>query len=193
MRERPSTGSGRTASITEPFVVSLSNHTVALALAFGAGAAFAAGPNLGKPITPAEIAAWDISVHPDGTGLPPGSGTPAQGAKIYAEKCAACHGPNGKGGPNAAVVGGGPLDRIEAVKTIANFWPYSTTVFDYIRRAMPWQQPRTLSDDEVYALTAYILAENKLIGAGEVMNAKTLPQVRMPNRDGFIVRFPDKL
>jgi cytochrome c len=165
----------------------------ALLLALASTASVAAGPNLGKPITPAEIAAWDISILPDGTGLPPGSGTPAQGAGIYAQKCALCHGENGKGGPNAAVVGGGPLDRIEARKTIANFWPYSTTVFDFIRRAMPWQQPRTLSNDEVYALTAYILAENKLIGAGDVMNAKTLPQVRMPNRDGFIVRFPDKL
>jgi cytochrome c len=164
-----------------------------LALALGSSALFAAGPNLGRPIDPAEIAAWDISIQPDGSGLPPGSGTSAQGAKIYAEKCAACHGPNAKGGVNAALVGGGPLDRIEATKTIANFWPYSTTVFDFIRRAMPWQQPRTLGNDEVYALTAYILAENKLIGANDVMNAKTLPQVKMPNRDGFIIRFPDKL
>jgi cytochrome c len=154
----------------------------------------AAGPNLGRPVDPAEIAAWDISVLPDGTGLPPGGGTPDQGERIYAQKCAACHGENAKGGTNAALVGGRSLtDGIDTPKTIANFWPYATTVFDYIRRAMPWQQPRTLTDNEVYALTAYILAQNKLISDSESMNAETLPKVRMPNRNGFIVRFPDKM
>jgi S-disulfanyl-L-cysteine oxidoreductase SoxD len=166
----------------------------ALLLACAANAALGAGPNLGKPVTPAELAAWDISVQPDGTGLPPGSGTPAQGAKIYAEKCALCHGENGKGGTGAALVGGAPLTSgIETPKTIANFWGYSTTVFDFIRRAMPWQQPRTLSNDEVYALTAYILSLNKLIGQNDAMNAQTLPKVKMPNRDGFIIRFPDRI
>ena len=164
-----------------------------IVLALGAGAACAAGPNLGKPIDPAEIAPWDISILPDGTGLPPGSGTFAQGAGIYAQKCAMCHGENGKGGSAGAVVGGGPLTGPGAVKRIANFWPYSTTVFDFIRRAMPWQQPRSLTNDEVYALTAYILALNKLIGENDEMNAKTLPKVKMPNRDGFIIRFPDKI
>src|SRR5881409_2012481 len=96
-------------------------------LALGSSAAFVQGLNLGKPIDPAEIAAWDISISPDGTGLPAGSGTSAQGARIYAQKCAMCHGENGKGGSNAAVVGGGPLTSIETVKTIANFWPYATT------------------------------------------------------------------
>jgi hypothetical protein len=165
----------------------------ALALAFVAGAAFAEGPDLGRPIDPADIAPWDISIMPDGTGLPPGGGTPAQGARIFAQKCAMCHGEGGKGGVAAPVVGGGPLDRIEAVKTIANFWGYPTTVFDFIRRAMPWQQPRSLTDNEVYALTAYIFAENKLIRDNESMNPETLPKVRMPNRDGFIIRFPDKI
>jgi cytochrome c553 len=162
-------------------------------LALGSSAAFAQGPNLGKPIDPAEIAAWDISILPDGTGLPPGSGTPAQGAPIYAQKCAMCHGIDGKGGVNAAVVGGGPIKDMESAKTIANFWPYATTLFDFTRRAMPWQQPKSLTNDEVYALTAYILALNKLIGENDVMDAKTLPKVKMPNRDGFIIRFPDKL
>ncbi len=175
------------------FTPKLLSSAVVLALALGSSAAFAEGPNLGKPIDPAEIAAWDISISPDGTGLPPGSGTSAQGARIYAQKCAMCHGENGKGGSNAAVVGGGPLTSIETVKTIANFWPYATTVFDFIRRAMPWQQPRTLTNDEVYALTAYILALNKLIGENDPMSAETLAKVRMPNRDGFIIRFPDKL
>jgi cytochrome c len=175
------------------FTRRVSISAAALALAFGAGAAFAEGPDLGRPIDPADIAAWDISILPDGTGLPPGGGTPAQGARIYAQKCVMCHGEDGKGGVAAAVVGGGPIDRIEAVKTIRNFWGYSTTLFDFIRRAMPWQQPRSLTDNEVYALTAYILAENKLIRDNDSMNSETLPKVRMPNRDGFIIRFPDKI
>jgi len=152
-----------------------------------------AGPNLGQPITPADLAAWNINVLPDGTGLPPGSGTAAQGAPIYAQKCAHCHGEQGKGGINAPVVGGAPIKSIDAQKTIANFWPYATTIFDFIRRSMPWQQPRSLTDAEVYALTAYILAMNKLIGEQDVMNSQTLPGVRMPNRDGFIPRFPDRM
>src|SRR5690348_15071665 len=166
---------------------------LALAIALDASAVFAEGPNLGRPIDPADIAPWDISILPDGTGLPPGGGTPAQGERIFAQKCSMCHGERGKGGVAAALVGGGPIDRIEATKTIANFWGYSTTVFDFIRRAMPWQQPRSLTNDEVYALTAYIFAQNKLIGEGDVMNAKTLPRVKMPNRDGFIIRFPDRI
>ena len=169
-----------------------------LALWLAAGAAAAAGPHRGQPINPTAIGAWDISVQPDGAGLPPGAGTPAQGARIYAEKCAQCHGPEGKGGvagvTASPLVGGGAITDIAAsMKTIANFWPYATTLFDYIRRAMPWQQPMTLANDEVYALTAYILALNKLIGDNDPMNAETLPQVRMPNRDGFIMRFPDAL
>jgi cytochrome c len=153
----------------------------------------AQGPNLGQPIPESDVKAWDISILPDGTGLPAGSGTPAQGARIYAQKCVACHGEAGKGGTAAALVGGGPLTAINTPKTIANFWGHSTTVFDFIRRAMPWQQPRSLTDDEAYALTAYILAENKLIGANDVMSAKTLPLVKMPNRDNFILRFPDRI
>jgi cytochrome c len=165
----------------------------ALAAVLTASAAAAEGPGLGKPIDAADIVGWDITILPDGTGLPPGTGTSAQGATIYAEKCALCHGENGRGGRNAAVVGTGPLDRIEARRTIANYWPYATTLFDFTRRAMPWQAPRTLSNDEVYAVTAYILSQNKLIGENDVMNAETLPKVKMPNRDNFIIRFPDKI
>ena len=166
---------------------------LAAALTLACSGAFAAGPNLGKPVTAAEMAPWDISIQPDGTGLPPGGGTPAQGAKIFAQKCAACHGQNGKGGVNAALVGGDKIVNMDSTRTIANFWPYATTVFDYIRRAMPWPQPRSLSDNEAYALTAYILSENKLIGPDDSMNSDTLPKVRMPNRDGFIIRFPEKI
>ena len=171
----------------------LRGHIVVLALALTSSAAFAQAPNLGKPINPAEIAAWDINILPDGTGLPPGSGTPAEGARVYAAKCSACHGQNGKGGANAALAGGNPIKDMESEKTIANFWPFATTVFDYIRRAMPWRQPRSLSNDEVYALTAYIFSINKLIGENDAMNAQTLPKVQMPNRGGFIIRFPDRL
>jgi mono/diheme cytochrome c family protein len=150
--------------------------------------------SLGTPISEAEIAPWDISILPDGTALPPGSGTPADGARIFAAKCSVCHGENGKGGLAAAIAGGGPLTSgIETTKTIANFWPYATTLFDFTRRAMPWPRPRTLTNDEVYALTAYMLSLNKIVGEDAVMNAQTLPKVRMPNRDGFIVRFPEKM
>ncbi len=180
------------------FTRSGATPAVGLALSLAASAAFAEGPNLGKPLDLADIAAWDISIAPDGTGLPAGAATPAQGARIYADKCAQCHGPDGKGGVagvNATpLVGGAPITDISAsMKTIANFWPYATTLFDYIRRTMPWQQPRSLTNDEVYSLTAYILAQNKLIGENDTMNAETLPKVKMPNRDGFIVRFPDAM
>jgi len=165
-----------------------------LALA-NAGPSCAETPHLGKPIDEAAIANWDISIMPDGAGLPKGSGTPAQGAPIFAEKCAACHGDQGKGGGiAAAVVEDHKLEGISASrKTIKNFWPYATTIFDFIRRAMPFTEPRSLKDEEVYALTAYILAENKLIGPNDTMNAETLPKVKMPNRDNFIIRFPDRI
>ena len=166
--------------------------TRSLMLALCASVAFAQTPNLGKPVSPADIAAWDINILPDGTGLPPGSGTPAEGAKVYATKCVGCHGQEGKGGPSAKLVGGEPIKSMDAEKTIANFWPYATTLYDYIRRAMPWQKPRSLTNEEVYALTAYILSLNKLIGENDTMNAQTLPKVRMPNREGFIVRFPER-
>ena len=173
----------------------MSTHSaLAFVLMLCAGAAIAAGPNLGKPVSAADLAAWDTSVMPDGSGLPAGSGTAEQGARVYATKCAACHGEEGKGGISSAVTARGPITSINAAeKTIANFWPYATTLFDFIRRAMPWQEPRTLTNDEVYALTAYLLSLNKIIGESAVMNAQTLPRVHMPNRDGFIMRFPEKL
>ena len=152
-------------------------------------------PGLGKPITEADIKPWDISVMPDGGNMPPGSGTAAQGAKLYVDKgCNLCHGDNGKGGLNPALVGNPPLaGDIAALKTIANFWAWPTTLFDYIRRAMPWPTPHTLSDDEVYALCAYLFAANDLIPQDQVMNAQTLPKVKMPNHDNFIIRFPDRI
>jgi len=170
---------------------------VVLVLSFGAGAAFAQNGGLGKPITEQDIKQWDITVLPDGTNLPPGSGTPERGAKIYAEKCSACHGDAGKGGVAPfypALVGGAPLTNgIDTVKTIANYYAYPTTIFDYVRRGMPYNMPRSLTDDEVYALTAYILALNNFIGQNDVMDANTLPKVKMPNRDNFIIPYPDRM
>ena len=171
----------------------LAMATAAAALTFGLGSASAESPHLGKPITQADLAEWDINVLPDGTNLPAGSGKAADGAKIFAEKCVACHGEGGKGGVAARLVGGPPKATLDGGKTIANYWPYATTVFDFIRRSMPWTQPRSLTDQEVYALTAYILAENKLIGEGDEMNASTLPKVQMPNRGNFVIRFPDRI
>ena len=175
--------------------MSTHERLIAAALLFCSGAAFAQSPGLGAKISEADVAAWDISIRPDGTGLPAGSGTAAQGAPIFAAKCAMCHGEGAKGTPAAsALVGGAPLTNgIETTKTIANFWGYSPTLFDFIRRAMPFQAPRSLTNDEVYALVAYLLAINKLIPESEAMNAKTLPQVKMPNRDGFIIRFPERI
>src|SRR5262245_38709910 len=138
------------------FTRSIRGYLVAIALVLGSSEARAQTPNLGTPMTQTDIAAWDINILPDGTGLPAGSGTPAEGARIYAAKCSTCHGENGKGGTNAKLVGGDPIKDMETEKTIANFWPFATTLFDYIRRAMPWRQPRSLTNDEVYALTAYI-------------------------------------
>jgi mono/diheme cytochrome c family protein len=169
---------------------------LSLALACAASAALAESPGLGKPIAEADIKVWDIAVMPDGTGLPAGRGTAVEGAKVYAEKCSSCHGDGGKGGPGyaPALFGGAPVSSgIDTPKTIGNFWGYSTTVFDFVRRTMPFNQPRTLTNDEVYALSAYLLALNKIIGETEEMNAQTLPKVKMPNRDNFIIRFPDRI
>jgi len=174
----------------------LNRLAVASVLVFGLNAADAAdAPRFGQAISPADLAPWDISIGPDGVGLPPGSGTPAEGAKVYAERgCALCHGEKGSGGPSGPLVGGGPLNSTDrdSVKLIGNYWPYATTIFDFTRRAMPWQQPKTLTDNEVYALTAYILALNQIVGENEIINAETLPKVKMPNRDGFISKYPEK-
>lgn len=144
------------------------------------------GPGLGVPATEAEITGWDISIPPDGAGLPPGSGTAAAGKAVYEAKCIACHGADGAGQPNDRLVGGqGTLREAAPIRTVGSYWPYATTVFDYIRRAMPYVTPHTLTADETYAVTAYLLAQDGIIGAGDVMDATTLPKVVMPNRDGF--------
>ena len=145
------------------------------------------GPNLGVSATPAEIAQVDISIPPSGAGLPAGSGDARAGAKVYAAKCQSCHGAKGAGKPADALAGGtGTLTSPNPVRTVGSYWPYATTLFDYTRRAMPTTAPRTLSDDETYAVTAYILHLNGIIPEDHVLDARTLPAVRMPNRDGFV-------
>jgi cytochrome c len=157
-------------------------------LAMASAAAFTAeSPNLGRAATPEEIAAWDISIGPDGVGLPPGSGTPKQGEVVYAAKCVGCHGEKGAGKPNDQLVGGlGTLaGEKPLVKTVGSFWPYATTVFDYARRAMPYNESKSLTNDELYAVVAYILNLNGIIAENDTMDAQTLLKVKMPNRDGF--------
>ncbi|MBV9686054.1 MAG: cytochrome c [Alphaproteobacteria bacterium] len=150
--------------------------------------ALAETPDRGRPAAPDEIALWDTSISPDGAGLPPGSGTAQQGEAVYAARCLPCHGEKGAGKPNDQLVGGlGTLAGDQpAVKTVGSFWPYATTLFDYVRRAMPFNAPKSLSDDEVYAVCAYILRLNGVIEEGAVMSAQTLQKVKMPNRDGFM-------
>ena len=154
----------------------------------------------GRAATAEEIAAWDIDVMPDGTGLPEGEGTAAGGGPIYGRQCAVCHGQAGEGGIADRLVGYTPEttppfgpryeewrgDGPDVPYSVGNYWPYATTLFDYIRRAMPSNAPGSLEADQVYGLVAWILAENGLIGAGEVMNATTLPAVEMPARDIFV-------
>jgi cytochrome c len=145
------------------------------------------GPNLGVEATPEQVAGWDVSIPPDGRGLPPGSGDAATGEKIFAAQCQVCHGEAGAGLVNDRLVGGqGTLGTAKPVKTIGSYWPYATTVFDYIRRAMPYPQPHSLSNDQAYALTAYLLYLNGIIKQSDEIDADTLPKIKMPNRDGFI-------
>ena len=140
----------------------------------------------GRPATAIEIARLDIDVRPDGKGLPAGQGQAAVGKQIFATKCAACHGTGGVGGPNGSLVTTTNPDRKRPEKTIGNYWPYATTMFDYIRRAMPFSQPGSLTNDEVYHLTAYLLLANGIIDEKTVINAQTLPRVVMPAQKLFV-------
>jgi len=150
-----------------------------------------AHPNLGRPLTAEEIRNLDITITPDGRGLPEGSGSVEQGSKVYAEKCQACHGAEGKGGPLDQLTGGiGTIASAKPVKTPVSYWPAATTIFDYVRRAMPLRAPESLSNDEVYAVTAYLLSIDALVPQDAVLDAKSLPQVKMPNRDGFLNSWP---
>ena len=150
-------------------------------------------PALGAPASPEEIARYDISIPPSGAGLPKGSGTAREGAKVYEQKCQACHGAKGTGKPADALAGGqGTLASKTPLRTVGSYWPYATTLFDYVRRAMPITNPLSLTNDEVYAVSAYVLYLNGIVGEDVAMNAQTLPQVKMPNRDGFVSDWPPK-
>src|ERR1700759_3475992 len=142
---------------------------------------------IGRTATDAEIAGWNIDIGRNGENLPPGNGTVAHGKEIFAEQCAACHGDKGQGGVGERLVGGGgPLATPKPVKTVGSFWPYAPTLFDYIRRAMPQNAPQSLSNEDVYAVSAYILHMNGLVGADATIDAKSLAAIKMPSRDKFV-------
>jgi S-disulfanyl-L-cysteine oxidoreductase SoxD len=142
---------------------------------------------VGRPPIAEEVQAWDLTIRPDGQGLPPGSGTVALGQAVYAERCAACHGETGEDPKYSRLVGGhGTLATAQPIRTIGSFWPYAPTLWSYIRRAQPFDQPGSLTPDQVYAVSAYLLHRNGIIGEQDVMDATTLPLVQMPNRDGFV-------
>lgn len=142
---------------------------------------------IGAPLNERAVAAWNIDVAPDGRGLPAGSGDVATGAQIFAVKCAACHGAQGQGGLGDPLVGGqGTLSSAKPKRTVGSYWPYATTLFDYIRRAMPYNAPQSLSADEVYSLSAFLLNQNGIVPADTRLDAASLPRVVMPNRDGFV-------
>lgn len=164
----------------------MSTRRVALAVVLSGFAAFAAasaeGPDLGRPLAPADVPVWARVVMPDGSGLPPGSGTARAGASVYAAHCARCHGDTGIEGPIQPVVG----PTRSYAKPAGAHWPHAPTLFGYVRRAMPFHEPKSLSDDEVYAVTAWILFRNGVIGEDDVVDAASLPRLQMPNRTGFI-------
>ena len=165
------------------------NRTVAFCAlcTFGYSALADEGPGLGREMSAAEVAAIDFAVMPDGTGLPSGSGNASAGANLYQQHCVACHGEEGQNGLHDPLAGGqgtiaGPMPN----KTVGSYWPYATTLFDYLRRAMPYQNPGTLSNDELYALTAYVLYLNGILGEADTIDASSLPSVEMPNRENFV-------
>lgn len=156
------------------------------ALAFAPARAAAQHYGLGRTPTSAEIDAWNIDGRADGAGLPQGRGSVDQGASVYSEHCAMCHGDKGQGGQAPALAGGiGTLATAHPVRTVGSYWPYATTLFDYVRRAMPFNAPESLTNDQVYAVSAYVLWLNGIVPRQTVLNAEDLPKVAMPNRHGF--------
>ena len=149
-------------------------------------------PSFSEAATDEEVALVYLSIQPDGENLPAGSGTAEQGEPLYQLHCASCHGADGEGGLANKLVGGhGTLASDAPVRTLGSYWPYATTVFNYVRRSMPYQEPMSLSNDDYYAITAWMLNKNDIIAADAVMDKNTLPAVVMPNRDGFINAYPD--
>src|SRR5579864_2778061 len=148
-------------------------------------------PNLGRELTPEEVKKIDITIATDGTGLPPGSGSVSAGATVYAQKCQSCHGAQGSGKPQDQLTGGvGTLASAKPVKTPVSYWSSATTIFDYVRRAMPINAPQSLTNDEAYAVTAYLLSIDGVVPKDTVLDAKSLPRVNMPNREGFVRWWP---
>ena len=145
------------------------------------------GYGIGSPATASEIAGWDIDIRPDGKGLPAGSGSVEDGEMMYEEKCASCHGSFGEGVGRYPVLSGGEgtLTEERPDKTVGSFWPYASTLWDYIHRAMPFVQPQSMTDEEVYAITAYVLYLNDLVEDDFVLTADNLASIEMPNKDGF--------
>jgi cytochrome c len=142
---------------------------------------------IGRPALPAEIAGWNIDIGRDGSNLPSGSGNVARGRTVYGEQCASCHGAEGQGAVGDRLVGGqGTLATAKPVRTVGSYWPYAPTLFDYIRRAMPQNAPQSLSNEDVYAVSAFILNLNGLVAADATLNAKSLSAVQMPNRAAFV-------
>lgn len=142
---------------------------------------------IGRPATAAEIAGWNIDIGRDGSNLPKGSGSVSRGREVFAQQCASCHGDNGEGGVGDRLVGGqGTIGTAKPIRTVGSFWPYAPTLFDYIRRAMPQNAPQSLSDEDVYAVSAYVLNLNGLVGADATLDAQSLAAIKMPNRDKFV-------
>jgi mono/diheme cytochrome c family protein len=163
------------------------NETVAAAAMAVSLVSLAHAYDFGRPATMEEMKLWDIDVRPDGKGLPEGSGTVAHGKSVYEENCEACHGPNGQGGIKDRLAGGqGSLGTENPIKTVGSYWPYATTLFDYIHRAMPYQTPGSLSVDDTYAVVAYILNLNGILSSDGTLDRNTLPAIKMPNSEGFI-------
>jgi mono/diheme cytochrome c family protein len=174
----------------------MSTHRLRLVMTLGTllaaagaspGAAQMPTYGVGRPPTAEEVKAWDLTIPPDGRGLPPGNGTAALGKRIFAERCASCHGDKGEDTKYRLLTGGrGTLTAAEPVQTIGSFWQYATTLWGYINRSQPYDEPGSLTADQVYAVTAYLLHVNGIIGEQDVLDARSLPQIRMPNRNGFV-------
>ncbi|BFU96911.1 MAG: putative sulfite oxidase cytochrome subunit [Nitrospira sp.] len=174
-------------SLSKPSMVVICSLAIALGGVWTGWSAEERGYGVGRPATDEEIRAWDIDVNSTGEGLPPGQGTVKQGAHVFASKCAVCHGPTGIEGPKDKLVGGqNTLTAAKPLKTIGSYWPYATTLYDYIHRAMPFTAPQSLTPDETYSVVAWLLFQNKIIAEDTVINAQTLPTIHMPNRNGFV-------
>ena len=178
---------GRSARIARRALTVVGIGTLVIAAAAPPSRAQLRTYGLGRAPTPDEIRAWDVTIPPDGKGLPPGSGTATSGKVVYTERCASCHGEKGNDGKYDPLVGGrGTLTTDKPVKTVGSYWPYATTLWSYINRAQPFDEPGSLTHEQVYAVTAFLLYLNGIIGETDVLDARTLPAVKMPNRDGFV-------